>query len=140
MSEAALGQVRQHPILAEFCDPLPRLIEAGTDDVAGSVSRFGELLGALGQSVSVGVQLIGDTPQYWGLQVGPEGSQVAEQPEDSAQPDIEIITDEPTWRRIAEGSLSPLAAMTGGTLRFRGDVVLASRVVHELRRADAAAG
>ena len=137
MGQTALGHVRQYPILAEFCDPLPPLIEAGHDDVSGSVDRFGELLSSFGQSVSIGLQLTGDPPQYWGLQVSAEGSRVAQQPDGSAQPDIEIITDKQTWSRIAEGTLAPLTAMIEGTMRFRGDVVLASQVVHQMRRANA---
>jgi hypothetical protein len=131
-----VNQVRNHPILSEFCDPLPKLSEAGDEDVAGSVNRFGELLGNRAEPVSVGFHLTGEPERYIGLRVGPQGLLVGETAK-TDQPDFEIITSEQTWRGIAEGEVAPLDAMAHGELRFRGNVVLASRVVHELRRAAA---
>ena len=131
-----MNQVRNHPILSEFCDPLPKLSEAGDKDVAGSVNRFGELLGNRAEPVSVGFHLTGDGERYFGMRVGPQGLHVDDATK-ADQPDFEIVTSEQTWRGIAQGEVSPLDAMARGQLRFRGDVVLASRVVRELRHAAA---
>jgi SCP-2 sterol transfer family protein len=138
MSEAALDQIRKYPSLSEFCEPLPKLIDAQTADVSRSISRFGELLGTRQkQPVSLGFHIIGDTARSWLLQIGPQGSSVSEETAEngnSVKPDIEVVTSEKTWRRIAEGTISPMSAMIAGQLRFRGNVVLASHVVQELRR------
>jgi SCP-2 sterol transfer family protein len=133
-----VNQVRNHPILSEFCDPLPKLSEPGDQDVSGGVNRFGELLGNRARPVSVGFTFTGDGERHIGLRVGPQGLDVVETAK-TEQPDFEIVTSEETWRGIAEGEVAPLDAMTHGRLRFRGDVVLASRVVHELRQAAAKA-
>jgi putative sterol carrier protein len=89
----------------------------------------------------LGFRITGDVERYWRLRVDPAGFSAAEEApesENSAQPDIEVIAHEQTWRSLAEGALSPMAAMFTGQLRFRGDVVLASRVVRQLRGAGTA--
>ena len=142
MDSAALDQIRKHTFLAEFCEPLPQLIDAGAQDISHSISRLGELLDShLQQPISLRLHIIGDAMRYWRLQVGPQGwnmSSETVEAEKAGQSDIEIITSEETWRRIAEGAISPMLAMIAGQLRFRGDVVLARDVVQELRRTSAA--
>jgi len=148
MSEVAVDQLRKHPVLAPFCTPLPRLIEPDTPDLARSVNRFGELIGSRPEPVSLGFRISGAAARFWRLKVDREGFTVTEEPADgeesaesevppSARPDVEVITSEGTWRRIAGGEVSPMAAMLAGELRFRGDVVAASRVVHQMRRTGA---
>ncbi len=128
MSESALGQIRKVSHLAVFCDPLPALVEPGSTDTAGSVRRFGDLLGT-GQPVSVGLRLSTDgTPEPVHLRT--DGIEPASA---GSAPDLEIITSERTWRRIAAGELAPMAAFIAGDLRFRGDVTVADRVVRHLR-------
>jgi putative sterol carrier protein len=151
MSEVVVDQLRKHPVLAPFCTPLPRLIEPDNPDLARSVNRFGELIGSRPEPVSLGFRITGSAARFWRLKLDREGFTVTEEPadedepadnEDSAQsevsapvpPDVEVITGEGTWRRIAGGEVSPMAAMLAGELRFRGDVVAAGRVVHQLRR------
>ena len=124
--------------MSEFCDPLPRLIDAGVADLSRSIRRFGEIIGtSQKQPVSLGFHIIGVAARYWRLQIGPQGPKVSEEAPDDAntpRPDIEVITSEQTWRNIAEGTLSPMSAMIAGQLRFRGDVALARHVVQLLRR------
>ena len=141
MSEVVMDQIRKHPVLAEFCAPLPRLTESDDPDLSRSISRFGELLRTHPRQVSLGFRITGDVARYWRLFVDPAGFTTAEEPAengDVAQPDIEVIVGEQTWRSLAEGGLSPMAALFAGQLRFRGDVALAWRVVRQLRRAGAA--
>ncbi len=132
MSEPALSQIRQVTHLAVFCDPLPALVEPGSTDTARSVRRFGELLGTA-RPVSVGLRLSTDgTPEPVrlrtdGTEAGPDGP----------APDLEIITSERTWRRIASGELAPMAAFIAGDLRFRGDVAVAGRIVRHLHATSA---
>lgn len=138
MSNVGLDQIRKSPSVSAFCDPLPRLIDAGVADLSRSIRRFGEIIGtSQKQPVSVGFHIIGDAARYWRLQVGPQGPKVSEEaPEDtkSPRPDIEVTTSEQTWRSIAEGTLAPMSAMIAGQLRFRGNVALARQVVQQLRR------
>jgi len=129
-----MGEIREHPILSKFSEPLPKLIEADTEDVSRSVSRFGELLGSRTEPLSVGFHLTGDNERYLSLLVNQRGASLTEARADE-QPDLEIITSEQDWRGIASGAESPLSVMAAGRLRFRGSVPLASRVIHELRRA-----
>jgi putative sterol carrier protein len=125
MSESALDQIRKVSHLAPFCDPLPKLIEPGSTDTATSVRRFGELLAA-GSPVSVGLRLANGTQQAIHLRTDGDTA-------DRSAPDLEIITSEGTWHRIASGQLEPMAAFIAGELRFRGDVAVANRVVRQLR-------
>jgi putative sterol carrier protein len=125
MSESALDQIRKVPHLATFCDPLPKLIEPGSTDTATSVRRFGELLAA-GSPVSVGLRLANGTQQAIHLRTDGDAT-------DRSAPDLEIITSEGTWHRIASGQLEPMAAFIAGELRFRGEVAVANRVVRQLR-------
>ncbi len=138
MSTVSLDQIRKSPSVSAFCDPLPRLIDAGVADLSRSIRRFGEIIGTgQKQPVSLGFHLIGDVARYWRLQLGPQGPKVSEQAPDDTKaprPDIEVVTSEQTWRNIAEGTLAPMAAMIAGQLRFRGDVALAHHVVQLLRR------
>ncbi len=136
MSDVALNQIRKSPSVSEFCDPLPRLIDAGVADLSRSIRRFGEIIGTTQkQPVSLGFHIIGDATRYWRLQIGPQGPKVSEEADDAKtpRPDIEVVTSDQTWRNIAEGTLSPMSAMIAGQLRFRGDVALARRVVQQLR-------
>jgi hypothetical protein len=126
MSESALSQIRKVAHLSAFCDPLPRLIEPGSTDTARSVRRFGELLGA-GGPVSVGLRLTTNGSEK-PVHLRTDGVAA-----EAAAPDLEIITSEQTWRRIAAGELAPMAAFIAGDLRFRGDVGVANRVVRRLR-------
>src|SRR5688572_7372412 len=116
MSEVVVDQLRKHPVLAPFCAPLPRLIEPDTPDVARSVNRFGELIGSRPEPVSLGFRITGAGPRFWRLKVGREGFTVTEEPADgeesadseasaSVRPDVEVITSEGTWRRIAGGEV-----------------------------------
>jgi putative sterol carrier protein len=132
-----MGEIREHPILSKFAEPLPKLIEADTEDVSRGISRFGELLGSRTEPLSIGFHLTGDGERYLRLLVDPQGAHLSEARADE-QPDLEIIASEQAWRSIAAGAESPLSVMAAGRLRFRGNVLLASRVVHELRRASAA--
>ncbi|MDP9794434.1 hypothetical protein J2S43_002946 [Catenuloplanes nepalensis] len=135
---SALEQIRKSPSMAEFCDPLPRLIDAGAADLSRSFHRFGEIVGT-GQRepVTLGFHIAGDTARYWRLRLGPDGPKVSEETPDDVtapRPEIEVITDERTWRDIAEGTLAPMAAVVAGRMRFRGDVGRARLVVRQLRR------
>ncbi len=42
---------------------------------------------------------------------------------------FEVITSPETWLAIAEGTLAPLDAFTGGRMRVRGDTGLGRRVM-----------
>jgi putative sterol carrier protein len=106
------------------------LLEPGTADVSGSVDRFGELLGTRPEPISLGFRITGSATKR--LYVDREGFRVTEDAEESL--DVEVLANEETWRKIAEGDLSPMAALLAGQLRFRGNVLAASRVVHQLRR------
>ncbi|GAB7036286.1 MULTISPECIES: SCP2 sterol-binding domain-containing protein [Catenuloplanes] len=134
---SALEQIRKSPSMAEFCDPLPRLIDAGTADLSRSFRRFGELAGpGQREPVTLGFHLV-DATRYWRLRLGPDGATVSEETPDDVtppRPEIEVITDERTWRDIAEGTLAPMAAVIAGRMRFRGDVAGARLVVRRLRR------
>jgi putative sterol carrier protein len=45
---------------------------------------------------------------------------------------MEVVTSEATWRRLANGSYSPVQAFLDGALRVRGDVALGKRVLRHL--------
>ena len=138
MGDVAVDQLGKHPILNEFCKPLPRLMDDDAAEVSGSVSRFGELLRTRPDPISLGFRIIGETVRYWRLAVDPQGFRVDEEPADDEQSipvDIEVIADQQTWLRIAGSEISPMTAMLAGQMRFRGDVALARRVVQQLHRA-----
>ncbi|GAB7045012.1 SCP2 sterol-binding domain-containing protein [Catenuloplanes indicus] len=134
---STLEQMRKSPAVADFCEPLPRLIDAGTADLSRGFRRLGELAGT-GQKepVTLGFHIEGDTARYWRLRVGPDGPRLTEEPPDDVKaprPDVEVFTGEQTWREIAEGTLAPITAIIAGRMRFRGDVAAARRVVRLLR-------
>jgi SCP-2 sterol transfer family len=129
----ALARMQQVPFLADFARPLPRLGDAGGDDVRSTFMRFGDLLGRLDEPVVVVFRLTdGGAPESWSVSAGPEGAQVGA--EAAGTPDLEAILSRRTWQRMAGGELSPLEAFGRGELRVRGDVTIARTVVRRLRR------
>ena len=50
----------------------------------------------------------------------------------ASQPDLEFITTEATWRKLADGSLSPIDAVHKGKMRFRGNLDLVKALLAKL--------
>jgi hypothetical protein len=122
-------RLRGHPVLGDFLSPFPRLTDSAEDDLGRTVDRLGELVG--GSDVRGRVHF-GGAVRSWSLELGPDACKVSAHR--THRPDLEVLVAEETWRRLADGTLSPLEAFGRGDMRVRGDIALASRFVRLLRR------
>jgi SCP-2 sterol transfer family len=129
--EAALERIREEPLLGTFAVPLPSLRSDGSDDVGPTFVRLGELIGS-SEKASLSFRIADDVnTQTWALEIGPDGCAVTPQP--TMRPDVEVLLEPETWRRIADGSVSPLEAFGIGKMRVRGDIQIALRVFRQLQ-------
>jgi len=130
-------RLRGHPVLGDFLAPFPRLTDSAEDDLGRTVDRLGELVGGSDVRGRVHVGVVhgaGDSGavRSWSLELGPDACTVSAHR--THRPDLEVLVAEETWRRLADGTLSPLEAFGRGDMRVRGDIALASRFVRLLRR------
>ncbi len=80
---------------------------------------------------SIRFSIIGKSGQtQWSLALDGQGCRAHQDPIE--RPDLEIVTQAETWRKIAEGKLSPLVAFARGKLRIRGDETLGQRLLKQL--------
>ncbi len=130
-------RLRGDPILAEFVPPFPRLAKSGNVDLGRTFERLGELVGGSEVRARVHFGVVqgdgeAETVRSWSLELGPDVCTVSA--ERTHGPDLEVLLAEETWRRLAEGVLSPLEAFGQGDMRVRGDIKVAVRVVRLLRK------
>jgi hypothetical protein len=133
MSEPAgtSPRVARHAFLSPFGTRLPAVAQPDDPDLEASVRRLAERIGAVPRRAVVHLGIRDASgPRSWSLQVGPEGSTV--RAERMEGPDLEILTDAETWRRMASGSVSPLVAFGGGGVRVIGDLGVARRLASRL--------
>lgn len=94
-----------------------------------------ERLGASGERGCVRFRILdGERHAQWHLDLEGETSRVHQEPVE--RPDLEIVTCQDTWRKIAEGKLSPLVAFAKRKLRVRGDENLGKRLLERLSAGD----
>jgi SCP-2 sterol transfer family len=125
-------QLRGDPVLADFLSPLPRLTEPGEDDLGRTFERLGEIVGGSKLRARVHFRVVegegkSERARSWSLELGPDACSVSA--ERTHRPDLEVLVTEATWRRLAEGAISPLEALGQGGLRVRGSVRLARQLV-----------
>jgi hypothetical protein len=129
-------RLRDNPMLADFLSPLPRLTEPGKEgDLGRTFERLGEIAGGSEVRARVHFRILeddGETTRSWSLELGPAGHSVT--PEPVHRPDLEVLVTEEAWRRLAEGTVSPLEAFGLGGMRVRGNVRVARRLVRLLRQ------
>ena len=129
-------RLHDNPVLADFLSPLPRLTEQGDEgDLGRTFERLGEIAGRSEIRARVHFRILEDdrkTIRSWSLELGPTGHSVT--PEPAHRPDLEVLVTEETWRRLAEGTVSPLEAFGLGDMRVRGNVRVARRLARLLRQ------
>jgi hypothetical protein len=129
-------RLRDDPVLADFLSPLPRLTEPGEEgDLGRTFERLGELVGGSEVRARVHFRILegdGETIRSWSLELGPDGYSVTTEP--AHRPDLEVLVTEEAWRRLAEGTVSPLEAFGLGGMRVRGNIRVARRLVRLLRQ------
>jgi putative sterol carrier protein len=67
---------------------------------------------------------------FWHLVLDGQSCRAHQEPMEKL--DLEIVTPLDTWRKIAEGKLSPLVAVAKGRMRIRGDEKLGKRLLKRL--------
>jgi hypothetical protein len=110
---------------------LRRLTEGGVDPAQG-MAALAQRLQDLGEQGVLQVRLVGadagDESRFWSIIAGEDSARA----ERVGRPDLEIVTTAETWRRLTDGSYSPLDAFLDGKLRVRGDVDFGKRVLRHL--------
>lgn len=131
------SRVARRSFLGPFGTPLPAVARPDDPDLEASFRRLAERLGTIPRRAVVhfGIRDASGL-RSWSLQTGPDGTVV--RPERMEGPDLEILTDVETWRRMATGSVSLLAAFGGGTVRVIGDLMVARRLVSRLEAGEEA--
>jgi len=110
---------------------LKKLLDRKPEDVAGSLRAMAAILQKTPERGRIHLRLVCDRPSdAWTVEIGAKAPKVSEGA--SGKPDVEILTREETWLRIADGALSPLEAFVTGHLRVRGDAEMAKRIVGHL--------
>jgi putative sterol carrier protein len=110
---------------------LRRLTEHREEDLGETFRRMAELLGKPEEHGVVQFRLLDNGKDlHRCLELDQNGARVRAEKVD--HPDFEIVTQVATWRRIAEGSLSPFEAFIQGEMRVRGDVEFGRRLLRRL--------
>jgi putative sterol carrier protein len=118
--------------LSEFEVSLPPLGGEEGGDLEASFSRLADLIGAPEAPLSIVIHLADESEmRSRAIHAAGSGCKVTDVVPES--PDVELILDTPTWRAIASGELSLLAAFARGRMRVRGDINDARRLVQQLR-------
>jgi putative sterol carrier protein len=129
---AVLAKIETDSVLADFAQPLPRLVK-GKADIEGTLAAVARQLSKSKRSATLQFTLReGRRNRQWCLTMSPEGCTVA--PSAIKQPDLEVMTDAESWMAIASGEVAPLEAFAAGKLRLIGDVELARLLVRRARR------
>jgi hypothetical protein len=124
---AGSWSVEGRPAVVEYAR-LRHLSDA-SDEPERGLRAVAERLGDFEPGGVVQVRLVdGGEGAVWSIVAGGGDARAGE----AARPDLEIVTTEPTWGRLAEGSYSPLQAFLDGSLRVRGDVALGKRMLRHL--------
>ncbi len=97
------------------------------EDALGGV--FKQVAAELPDSAgTVQFRVVGDgEARYWSASAGSEARAAK-----ADDPALEIVATGETYRRMADGSYSPLEAFLDGKMRVRGDVDLGKRLVRKL--------
>jgi hypothetical protein len=110
---------------------LAPLIERNSDDLEAVAQKVGEKLARSSETGDVQCCIYEEGKKtYYGLKLGEGKAQL--RTSEIAQPRFEIITRKETALRMAEGTLSPLAAFYDGQMRIRGDIELGKRLLTHL--------
>lgn len=100
-------------------------------DLGAMFQSLAERLQATQERGCIRFSILGKAGQtQWSLTLDAQGCRAHQEPVE--RPDLEIVTQEDTWLRIAEGKLSPLVAFARGRLRVRGDEALGQRLLRPL--------
>jgi putative sterol carrier protein len=130
-AQDALDRVRRISFLSDFAAPFPTLMESEEDSVDQSFQRMGDLATQLQEPVSVAFRITTGEEKSYCVLAGPEGMQVTDEAQEA--PEVEVILDADTWKRMASGSISPLEAFGIGKMRVRGDINAAWRFARGLQ-------
>ncbi len=105
---------------------LRSLIETPEDALGGVFQQIAaELPDGAG---SVQFRVVGDgEPRFWSANAGSEARAAK-----TDDPALEIVAKGDTYRRMADGSYSPLEAFLDGKMRVRGDADLGKRLLRKL--------
>jgi putative sterol carrier protein len=131
---ATLTEITRHfasnPILSNFITPFQNILQKD-EDLAMGFERMAARMG--GTHLTGVIQFTireAEAVRSWSLVLTPNGSDAVESR--SERPQLEVLTDDRTWRQIATGQLAPVEAMGLGTVRVRGDLRLARLMVRRL--------
>jgi putative sterol carrier protein len=104
-------------------------------DLGSMFQCLAERLQASGEKGCVRFRIV-DKEEHtqWDLVLDEQGCRTRQHSED--MPDLEIITRMNTWKKIADGELSPLIAFARRRLRVRGDEKLGKRLLKQLASPD----
>jgi hypothetical protein len=107
---------------------LRSLTEPREEDLDQTFQRLAYLLRDSGKTATVECTILtGSEQRRWTLDLKGNESRLKSEP--TKRPNLAIITRDTTWRKIAEGSLSPLDAFRQGRLRILGDTELGSHLL-----------
>ncbi len=108
---------------------LRSLIESPEDALGGAFTRIASELP--GDSGSVQFRVVGDgdddEPRFWSASAGAAARAAA-----TEEPALEIVAKAETYRRMVDGSYSPLEAFLDGRMRVRGDIELGKQLLKRL--------
>jgi hypothetical protein len=123
---AAVGDLPPSPFA-----PLRPLLLPHEQDAGEGLRKLAAALGGLDARVRIHVQLVdGEAVEHWSIEGG-TGKAVAGQ-RTPKQADILLVLRRTTWLAIAQGRLSPFAALFAGRMRFGGNGELGKRVARHL--------
>lgn len=124
-------RVRGNTLLTEMARPFPNLLGGNKSDLTNGFKEMGKALSGSKRTGAIQFAIReGRKTRRWCLTLTPGGCDVAEAATD--QPNLEILTDAATWRKIASGSTSPLEAFGSGKVRVKGDIRLARVLVRSV--------
>lgn len=112
------------------CAKLKNLYGPGKKTFKDTIDALAKILKNSNEDATVHFRFISKkNNESWYMTLGRKTTHVGNKHTKPA--DMEIVTRQGTWQKIASGRLSPLSAILEGNFRIRGDIHLGSRLLEK---------
>lgn len=121
------------PIILDFMEPFPMLFEENRKSLDESFKKMAALIGIFPRPVSIQFEIHKkQRTTHWCLELSSKNTELSKERQE--KPNLEIITSEESYQRIAMGESSLFEAYLTGDLRVRGDIELARLIARRISK------